>query len=274
MRVLVRTYVGPMSVHMGPAVRPAQAHPIRCEALGSLRDQSLEEPAMSTTPFVSPRAMRRVPVLALVAAASGLLAPLSGGATAQAGPVTSPTAALLDRPARLRVENVSLADALGELERRSGVPLAYSPSLLPRDRSLRCACDGATIAEALGQLLAAVPFTYREADGQVIVVPAARTNGHDADAGSPPESLPMPAPEVGGALGIVMPASTPVTFDSATVTGRVANEVGTPVSNATVTIPSLRLSATTNDAGVYRIFVAADRFVARSDTLRVTRLGY
>ena len=238
---------------------------------------------MSTILSVRPRARRRVPALALVIAVSGLSAPAASGATAQAGPASRPTAALLDRPARLRVENVSLADALGELERRSGVPFAYSPSLLPRDASLRCACDGVTIGEALGQLLAAVPFTYRETDSQIVVVPS-RAAGRDGDASEP---LPPPAPEMNGALGLVMPAATAATaataaaaaatratFDSTTVTGRVTTEAGTPVSAAIVTIPSLRLSATTNDAGVYRIFVGPDRFVARADTIRVTRLGY
>jgi len=225
---------------------------------------------MSTTLSVSPRVHRRASATALIVAASVLLAPLGGGATAQAGPAGRTAATLLDRPARLRIADVSLADALGELERRSGVPLAYSPSLLPTAPSLRCACDDATIGEALQRLLADVPFTYRESDGQVIVVPSPRVATRD-DASS---DTPLPAPESVGALGIVMPPSTPVVFDSATVTGRVTSEGGAPVSGAIVTIPSLRLSATTNDAGIYRLPVPTDRFVARSDTLRVTRLGY
>ena len=218
---------------------------------------------MSMIVSVSPRATRRPSTFALLAAVS-LLSPLGGGTAAQAAPATvaALSTALLDRPARLRVENVSLADALGELERRSGVPLAYSPSLLPRARSLRCACDEATLGEALQQLLAAIPFTYRESDGQVLVVP------------SPQPADNTTVPETVGALGIVMPSATPVVFDSATITGRVTSDAGTPVSAAIVTIASLRLSTTTNDAGVYRLYVPPDRFVARSDTIRVTRLGY
>jgi TonB-linked SusC/RagA family outer membrane protein len=217
--------------------------------------------------------MRLTPVLAFAVAAGGLLTPMTGGAaTAQTNPATASHAAtaLLDRPARLRVRDVSLADALGELERRSGVPVAYSPSLLPNDRSLRCTCDDATIGEALQQLLAAVPFTYRETDGQVVVVPAPR----DADVKSLAEAIPMAAPETPGALGIVPTVPMPVAADSATVTGKVTTDAGTPISAATVSIPSLRVSATTNDAGIYRLFVPPDRFVARSDTIRVTRLGY
>ena len=223
---------------------------------------------MSTTPSVGPR------LTALAVAVVGLLAPITGGATTQSGPVNR-AATLLDRPARLRVENVSLGDAFGELERRSGVPLAYSPSLLPREHSVRCACDGATIREALQQLLATASFTFRETDGQVMIVPSPRTASLETDAGGPSQDSPMAVPEGVGALGIVMPSVLPsAAADSAIVTGTVTGDAGTPISAATVSIPSLRLSATTNDAGVYRIQVPPDRFVARADTLRVTRLGY
>ena len=233
---------------------------------------------MSTTPSVGPRSLRRTPVLALAVTVVGLLAPIAGGASVQSEPVAGrrDNAALLDRPARLRVQNVSLADALGELERRSGVPLAFSPSLLPNGASLACACDAATIGEALERLLADVPFTFREADGQVIVVPTPQTAraGDAAEATMSPGSGMQPPPETTGAFGLVMLPPTAVKADSATVTGRVTSESGTAVSAAIVAIPSLRLSATTNDAGVYRIQVPADRFVAGPDTLRVTRLGY
>ena len=217
---------------------------------------------MSTTSSPAHRPARLVPLLAFAAAST--LAAGAAGAQRTSAPAASAATALLDRPARLRVRDVSLADALGELERRSGVPLAYSPSLLPRDRSLRCTCDDATIAQALRQLLAAVPFTFREADGQVMVVPAPAVPApRDASGESP------------GALGIVMPSTLlAAAADSATVTGKVTTDAGTPIAAAIVTIPSLRLSATTNDAGVYRITVPPAAFVARTDTLRVTRLGY
>src|SRR5215204_438655 len=178
---------------------------------------------MSTTLSVGPRPTPRPPLLALGVVLAGLLAPIAGGATAQSTPVTGTRAevALLERPARLHVQNVSLADALGELERRSGVPLAFSPSLLPASASLNCACDTATTGEALQRLLADVPFTFREADGQIIVVPARETAR--AEPATPPSSGLMPPPETTGAFGLVMPAPTPVKADSATVTGRVTS---------------------------------------------------
>ena len=230
---------------------------------------------MSTTSSVGPRAAWLAPALAFAAVTAGFVSPVTGGAaTAQAAPVVDrPATAALDRPARLYVRGVSLADALGELERRSGVSLAYSPSMLPAERSLRCDCDGVTVAAALEQLLAGVPFTFRESNGQVIVVPAPAPTAGNTDGTTILAASPSAAPETVGALGILMPAAVQ-RADSATVTGRVTSDAGTPIGAANVAIPSLRLSATTNDAGVYRIAVPPDRFVARSDTLHVTRLGY
>jgi len=219
---------------------------------------------------------RRAGWLALASLAAGLLAPAAiGAAAAQAAAVSDAGSALLGRPARLRVHDISLADALGQLERQSGVPLAYSPSLLPAGRSLHCACADATIGEALQQLLAGAPFTFREVDGQVVVAPVARA-GVRAAGGESADATPIPAPEAAGAFGLVMPTAPAqaTAADSATVTGRVTSDAGAPIAAAIVSIPSLRLSSTTNDAGVYRIQVPPDRFVARGDTLRVTRLGY
>ena len=62
--------------------------------------------------------------------------------------------------------------------------------------------------------------------------------------------------------------------DSATLTGTVTNEGGIPIGNARVTLQSLQLSTTTNEAGVYRLGIPAARFVAREDTVRVVRLGF
>src|SRR5690349_5061306 len=185
---------------------------------------------MSTVPSVLPPVLRRLPATTFVVAIGALLAPASpSGATAQAA---SPSAAtsLLERPARLRVRDATLADALGELERRSGVSLAYSPSLLTNKRVQRCACADVTVAGALAELLADTPFTFRESSGEIVIVPIALPDGSAA--------------------------------------------MRTPIGAAVVSIPSLRLSATTNDAGVYVIPIPSDRFVARSDSLRVTRIGY
>src|SRR5688500_829902 len=60
----------------------------------------------------------------------------------------------------------------------------------------------------------------------------------------------------------------------ANIVGTVTSEGGLPVSGALIAIPSLRQSTTSNDAGQFRMQVAAERVVSRTDTLVVTRIGY
>src|SRR5690242_5057552 len=60
--------------------------------------------------------------------------------------------------------------------------------------------------------------------------------------------------------------------DTSIVTGRITSEGGVPIPSAIVSIPRLRLSAQTNDAGTYRLIVAG--LGTRAETLHVTRLGY
>src|SRR5688572_9820045 len=76
---------------------------------------------------------------------------------------------LLDKPARTEVQDTPLAQALAELQHRSGVPLAFSPSLLARAGSVTCHCNLLTVGQALDQLLSGTPFTYAELAGQVLV---------------------------------------------------------------------------------------------------------
>ncbi|MGH7475238.1 MAG: TonB-dependent receptor domain-containing protein [Longimicrobiales bacterium] len=75
----------------------------------------------------------------------------------------------LDRPARLQVEDVPLAEALDLLYQGSQVPISFSPSLLPEGRKVTCICRELTVAEALERILAGTAFRYREIEGHVLV---------------------------------------------------------------------------------------------------------
>ena len=68
----------------------------------------------------------------------------------------------LERPARLKIADVSLDDALRALHQRSGVALAYSSSLVPADRRVTCLCTDVTVGDALTLMLRglAVPVSY------------------------------------------------------------------------------------------------------------------
>jgi outer membrane receptor protein involved in Fe transport len=74
-------------------------------------------------------------------------------------------------PARLRVDNVPLTDALTELHRHSGVRLAFSPSLLSDTRKVTCHCEAVTVGEALRSILRGTAFSYVELGGHVLIEP-------------------------------------------------------------------------------------------------------
>ena len=76
---------------------------------------------------------------------------------------------LLERPARLDVTDVSIADALAALQRSSGVALAFSPDLLPSERVVRCACSEVTVRVALDRILDGTGLRYVEGRRQVLV---------------------------------------------------------------------------------------------------------
>ncbi|HTE45293.1 MAG TPA: SusC/RagA family TonB-linked outer membrane protein [Gemmatimonadaceae bacterium] len=66
-------------------------------------------------------------------------------------------------------------------------------------------------------------------------------------------------------------AAVPQRADSTTITGRVASEGGVPIAGAVVSIPRLKLSTQTNDAGAFRLLAPT---TTRAESLHVTRLGY
>ena len=149
---------------------------------------------------------------------------------------------LLATPALLTVEQLSLDDALTRLSERSGVQIAFSPSLLPPRHLVACDCAALNIARALDLLLEGTELGYVELGMQVIVVPLA-----------PPE-----VPRLDG-----------------TIRGRVRTEVAFPLEDATTTLrpagdanpPRLAL---TDRLG----FFAFHGLAAGDYVLTVGRIGY
>ena len=207
----------------------------------------------------------------LLLAAAVALAPgaVQGQAVEIAARTAEPERSLLDRPARLSVERVPLRAAVSELAERSGVPLAYSPTLLPGGLEVSCPCEAVTLRDALTRLLAGTSFTFREADGQVVIAPAA------------PRTVPeQPGPRLAvdarlAPSGTARPAfEPPAVIQPATITGRVTSEAGAAVGGAFVTLPGLGLATVTNEAGMYRLVVPEAQVTNREETLRVERIGY
>ncbi|MGH7711292.1 MAG: SusC/RagA family TonB-linked outer membrane protein, partial [Gemmatimonadaceae bacterium] len=178
----------------------------------------------------------------------------------------------MDRRAGLLIQDVALSVALRELQVTSGVALAYSPSLLPEQPFVSCDCAHATMREALRTLLAGSGFTVREVDGQILLLPgmqeavASENDLYVTGDVSPVALADYTRPAV--TIGV------PPRFDSTTITGRVTSDAGAPIGGAIVLVRGLRLSTISNENGAYRLYVPPDRFVARAETLTVTRLGF
>ena len=165
---------------------------------------------MSTTPSTGPRPAARAACWRSSSRPAGYSRRSTGGA-----PPPRPSAAERREPRRKRAARAGLrafACATSRSPTRSAsssdAPASRSPTAQASSHgSARSAARATTppLAQALQQLLADVPFTFRETDGQVIVVPmprGRRTRQPDAR----PTPLRWPRPRVTGALGIVMPA--------------------------------------------------------------------
>ena len=109
--------------------------------------------------------------------------------TERSGRAAQATASVLDRPARLDVEDLPLPRALLELENASGVSVAFSPSLMDRDRRVSCACATRTVGEVLDRLLATTSFRYVVLGDQVVIEPAPRGPARRANGAAAPVAL-------------------------------------------------------------------------------------
>ena len=147
---------------------------------------------------------------------------------------------LLERPARLNIDSVSVATALTALSRASGVNIVFSPSMLPARPHVSCACQGATVETALRVLLANTGFRYAAVDDKIVVEPMARA---DSD-------LPKQSPAFAAKIsGVIEPAAF-----VGTITGTVTDlGTGQPLPRADVSVVGTRLGATADAAGKYRI---------------------
>ncbi len=208
------------------------------------------------------------PVMAMLLTMTGTAAARgqSDGISAGVQPAAGTS---LDRPARLEVHDVSLGTALKALTERSGVLLAYSPSLLPLDKKVSCRCAAVTMRVALQTLLSPTGFAAKEAVGQVMIV---RT---DSVAGIPVSVLP-PRPEslvdvVSTSVSQRPPGISQAVEVEGTITGRVTDSrSGEPIVAATVSVAGTQLGGITGQDGTYRV----TRVPPGTCTVTARRIGY
>lgn len=164
------------------------------------------------------------------------------------GRVAQPS--LLDRQAQLVLHHATLADALTRLSEASGVPVAFSPSLVAAEpRRVDCDCLEVSIGQALDHLLENTAFSYRELRGEILV---GRGAPEPAVAASPRYAMQM----------TTLPSSMLATFwlsraserRQGTVTG-VVTELGTqrPLATVQVQIVGTNLGGITDAEGRFEI---------------------
>jgi hypothetical protein len=95
------------------------------------------------------------------------LAVISHPATGVIRQDTSP----LDRRAQLTVADVPLASALTELQRRSGVPIAYSADFVAEYQHVACECLDVTVRDALDRLLTGTSLRYEVRGARILILP-------------------------------------------------------------------------------------------------------
>jgi hypothetical protein len=163
---------------------------------------------------------------------------------------SAPRDSLLDRPARLAVENVDLESALVALQRQSGVSIGFSPGFLPPGRRVSCACRDLTVRQALERLLAGTALDVRVVGSQILLAPrgadtARRTlTGQVLDRGS---GAPLPNVRLSVAESV-----------AATVTDSAGGFV-----LADVPVAALRLAVSRIDVAPDTVTVPPDRHVLR-----------
>jgi outer membrane receptor protein involved in Fe transport len=109
--------------------------------------------------------LRAVGALALLLLALGALLPTLAEAQQTDPPI-------LERVVGLTLEDVTLEEALREIQRSTGIGLVYSPDLIPVNRTVSCPCAALSVAEALGLLLRGTGLIIRATETQLRILPA------------------------------------------------------------------------------------------------------
>jgi TonB-linked SusC/RagA family outer membrane protein len=149
------------------------------------------------------------------------------------------SASPLSQLARLRVDHVSIRDALVKLQSQSGVSLVFSPSVVDGERRVSCDCLTVSVGEALRRMLAGTSIAYSQYGESVLIEPR--------------RSRPTPEPP-----------------QDRTIHGWVTDSVsGVPVGNGQVTVVGTTLGTTLRGDGTFTLTVPSQPV-----TLLIRSLSY
>lgn len=176
---------------------------------------------------------------------------------------------LLERPALLELRGVSLTGALTRLSQASGVPVAFSPSLVTAEpHRVACQCRELTVRQALERILESTTFGYRELHGEILVY-------RKADSLPPPTLSPAQRASLRWAsLTALLPseAGGPARHAVAdtVVAGVVVNATtGEPLQGVQVSVVGTQRGTLTDPQGRFRIEAGGGDV-----SLRLQRIGF
>lgn len=168
---------------------------------------------------------------------------------------------LLERPARLRIQDVPLPIALIRLDTLSGVSVAFSPSLVSEAYRVSCSCERTTVREALDRMLTGTPYRYTALAGQVVVEPRGPGSARSfAPSSSPAE--PASDPERQAARG----AGRPVRVAGTVVQANTLRAIPA----VQISIPAAGIGTLTDTRGGFQLLNVPPGEVV----LRAQRIGF
>ncbi len=189
--------------------------------------------------------------------ANGAMASLS--ITSEAEP------ALLSLQAGLEVVEVPLSKALDKLHTASGVPVAYSPSLVPGTHLVTCECSDVSVAEAVSTLLSGTAFEFIVVGEQLIV-----RQRQTPRVGNPSVALAVADLSEFTVQGPVLPP-VPRAPRQGTISGQVlSSQTGQPLGAVQVTIAELGVGTITDGSGGFTL----ENIPAGTHLLEASLIGY
>jgi TonB-linked SusC/RagA family outer membrane protein len=182
------------------------------------------------------------------------------------------TGDVLQWPARLSLDRVPLSRALVDLHGTSGVPLVFSPSLVP-DVEVTCDCVDVPVAEALRRMMAGTGMGFSASGRQVVVTANRPLLLAPISSLAMPTALRAPSPRQSLALrvpeAVVVPRRPPA--QETGVTGLIRDQVsGAPLASVQVSVPQLNVGVLTGANGRYTL----SNIPPGTHTISVARIGY
>lgn len=166
---------------------------------------------------------------------------------------TSGPNSVLEARANLDVRDLSLDEALRQLQAASGVAVAFSPSLLPEGHLVSCRCMGVSVAEAATILLRGLPLEFVTLAGHLVI-----RQRRDARLISVGAAAPRESPSSFDARRVSRngnaPSYRPPPPRQGTIAGRVLDRsTQRPLAGAQVSIPDLELGTIASQEGRFII---------------------